>query len=65
MDPGHSVSRMTKGEIDSEDSHDSIPYRFAPGLQNDNENDFQNENEIIFRMTAVMTGWVKLTGRTA
>jgi hypothetical protein len=35
MDPGHSVSRMTKGGIDSEDFHDS-----TASLQND----FQNEN---------------------
>lgn len=39
MDPGHSVSRMTKGGIDSEDFHDS-----TASLQNDSENDFQNEN---------------------
>ena len=39
MDPGHSVSRMTKGDVDSEDSHDSIA-----SLQNDGKKDLQNEN---------------------
>jgi hypothetical protein len=38
------ASRMTKGGIGSENSHDSITYRFAPGLQNDGEKDLQNEN---------------------
>lgn len=39
MDPGHSVSRMTKGGFDSEDSLDSIA-----SLLNDGEKDLQNEN---------------------